>query len=202
MSDGVLTYAALYALLRQEKQKPEIQSLDPAFYNQVIKYFSEKKAILDSQQKKESIFASASVAATRLQIENLQKILKELYERREHKIVQLALLSSRTGGPVVSISGFLSEELEFYKQLVHLLDTCRSGVLAKLLSCEVPSVSFHASLSPVAPLLVRFLYAVPSFVGLDLQVYGPYEAEDVACLPKELTDVLVQRGRAQILLPS
>lgn len=204
MSESVLTYEALYSFLRQEKLKPEIQSLDAAFYAQVLKYFSEKKAILESQQKKESIFASASVAATRVQIENLQKILKEFYERREYKIVQIALLSSRTGEPVVSTSALLKEELDLYRQLMHLLDAYRSGILGKLLSCEQPAVRVESAVTvgSAAPVLLRFLAAVPSFVGLDLQVYGPFEADDVACLPKELTDVLVQRGRAQVLLPS
>ena len=44
---------------------------------------------------------------------------------------------------------------------------------------------------------VKFLHAVPQFVGKDLQAYGPYEAEEEDELPVELVDVLINKGRVE-----
>ena len=53
----IITYDTLYEILRREKYRPELQSLEPTFFKDVTKYIEEKKSILDSQQKKDSIFA-------------------------------------------------------------------------------------------------------------------------------------------------
>lgn len=196
--DSLITYERLYELLRLEKMHAEVQPLDVLFFSQVVHYVSEKQAILASQEKKESIFASAAVVKTRKQLEQVQKILRDLYERREHKVVQLALLSSRQGSALPGVAHLLKEERELYDYLVQIFDTFRKGVLENLLSCELPHVVYgggSVSSSSVI-VLVRFLHSVPAFVGVDESVYGPFCAEDVARLPKELTDVLVKRGRA------
>ena len=44
---------------------------------------------------------------------------------------------------------------------------------------------------------VRFMSAVPKFLGRELEVYGPFEEEDVANLPGEVADVLIKKGRAE-----
>ena len=45
--------------------------------------------------------------------------------------------------------------------------------------------------------LIRFIHAVPKFVGKDLEDYGPFEEEDIANLPAEIADVLIIKGRVE-----
>ena len=45
--------------------------------------------------------------------------------------------------------------------------------------------------------LVRFINAVPKFVGDDLNIYGPYEEQDVANLSERVAKVLVDKNRAE-----
>ena len=92
----LITYEMLYEILREEKTKKEITRLDENFFENVIKYMSEKRNMLESQQKKSSIFTLSESVNTKKQLENVHRILKELYERRENKILQLALFRSRT----------------------------------------------------------------------------------------------------------
>ena len=87
----LITYEMLYEILREEKTKKEITRLDENFFENVIKYMSEKRNMLESQQKKSSIFTLSESVNTKKQLENVHRILKELYERRENKILQLAL---------------------------------------------------------------------------------------------------------------
>ncbi len=47
--------------------------------------------------------------------------------------------------------------------------------------------------------MVRFISAVPKFVGPELEVYGPFEPEDMASLPKKMANILVKKGRAEFM---
>jgi len=44
---------------------------------------------------------------------------------------------------------------------------------------------------------VRFLYAMPKFLGFDMKPYGPYAKGDIAELPRENAEALLKRGLAE-----
>ena len=44
---------------------------------------------------------------------------------------------------------------------------------------------------------VRFLGPMPKFVGPELEIYGPYAQDDQASLPKQVADILLEKGKAQ-----
>ncbi len=48
--------------------------------------------------------------------------------------------------------------------------------------------------------IVRILVDLPEIVGSDLQVYGPFKAEDVATLPKENAIALIRKGAATLIV--
>jgi len=198
-----ITYEFLYELLRKEKFRKELQKLDENFFKDVINYLEEKKTILMSQEKKDSIFAPSNVQKTRKQLENLQKIIKEFYERRETKIIQLAVFSSRTNAPIQDYASMLEEEKEFYKTIVEELNNYRSSILKSLLEGKLPikgkSKKKQKDQEPVETKLVRFMQAIPQFVGDDLEVYGPFESEDISNLPARVAEVLIKNNRAEEL---
>jgi DNA replication initiation complex subunit (GINS family) len=84
MSEVVITYENLYELLRREKYRAELQKLEPTFFQDVLGYLKDKQTILNSQEKRDSIFASAEGDKTRTQLRHLQRILTELSEKRGH----------------------------------------------------------------------------------------------------------------------
>ena len=45
--------------------------------------------------------------------------------------------------------------------------------------------------------LLRILEQVPQFVGTDLEVYGPFKPEDVANIPSDVANLLVETGSAE-----
>ena len=45
--------------------------------------------------------------------------------------------------------------------------------------------------------LLRILEQVPQFVGTDLEVYGPFIPEDVANIPADVANLLVETGSAE-----
>lgn len=199
----IITYETLYELLRREKYRKELQKLDKNFFKDVINYLEEKKSILKSQEKKDNIFAPSNVQKTRKQLENLQKIIKELYERRETKIIQLAVFSSRTNATIHDYGSMLDEEKELYKTLSEDLGNFRSSILKSLLRGELPTKNKKTRKlekdKVIETKLIRFLQPMPQFVGDDLEIYGPFEAEDISNLPARVADVLIKNNRAEEL---
>src|SRR3989338_8353122 len=187
MAEVIITYETLYEILRREKYRIELQKLDESFYKDVVKYLEEKRTILDSQTKKESIFASTEVEKTQTQIKNVIKILKELYEKRENKLVQFALFSSRSQN-MQDTSTMLPEEYELYQKMKGTLDEFRDGVLIQLLQNKLPSLAVDEQKGlkieeKTNSSTVEVLRDIPEFVGPDLSIYGPFKQGERYALP-------------------
>ncbi|HLD10978.1 MAG TPA: hypothetical protein VJB89_02765 [Candidatus Nanoarchaeia archaeon] len=199
--DVVITYESLYEMLRLEKFRKELQKIDQNYYENVTNYLKEKRDILKSQESKDSVFASKSISKTRKQIENVQKILKELYERRESKIIQMALFSSRMNSDVGNRGIFLKQEEFFFDQLVQIFNQYRMDVLDSLirgnfLLSEPKSIKKEEDVQKDIQ-KVKFLDVVPKFIGEDLNIYGPYEMEQEVDLPIKMVDLLVKIGKVK-----
>ena len=198
MSDNIITYEKIYEYLRKEKYEPEIQKLPETFFEEIINYLKEKKAIVETQKSQESIFSGES-AKTEKQLQNVKKILKELYEKRENKIIQLALFSSRTETPL-DTSNLLQEEQEFYQKIVDILTRNRNGILNNLLTANYPRTSQPKDIkaeNQEKTKLIKFLTPVPKFLGEDLNVYGPFSEEDIGNIPQRVARLLISKKRAQ-----
>ena len=203
MADNIITYETLYDILRKEKYNQELQKLDNDFFERVLKYLNEKKTILESQQQKTSIFASTEIQKTRKQLENINKILKELYERRENKIIQLAIFASKTKENP-DFSTLLPEEVKFFKSMNQILNQYRSDILFRLLEYKMPETKEIEKPKELKRYdkekenrLIRFIENVPKFIGDDLSIYGPFKQEDIASLPKRIAEILITKGRAK-----
>ena len=142
MGDVVITYETLYELLRREKFRQEIQKLDKDFFNDIIKYIKDKRDILESQKTKNNTFVSKEIDRTTNQLESIYRILKELYEKREGKIINMALLNSRSK-TVFDASLLLPEEIKFYENMRNTLNLYREGILDNLIQGEIPSLKEH-----------------------------------------------------------
>ena len=201
--DIVITFEALYDLLRREKTRQELQKLDSIFYQNLAKYISEKKDILESQKQKESVFAEQEIKKTQNQIESILKIIRELYEIRENKIIQLALINSRTKSDT-NLPNLLPEEAQFYDLVIKGLNKFRANILHSVQNSNPPAMEkkeepkeIKRDERPQNIKFIRFIETVPKFVGTNLQVYGPFEKEDVASLPFDVSELLIKNNRAE-----
>ena len=201
----VITYETLFDLLQRERERAELQKLEPTFFSDTISYIKEKKKILDA--KSDSVFAADERKKTERQLENIYKILKELYERREKKIIVLALDRSRTKSNLVDTSALLKEEKVFYDSLTNMFDNYRDSILMSILNEQLPFMNpvedkkprqeFQNAAPKKQTKLVRFISPVPKFVGPELEEYGPFKDEDIANLPSEIADVLINKSKAE-----
>jgi hypothetical protein len=140
MDEIKITLEGLYDILRNEKKKEDLQKLSPSFHIDVVSYLREKKSLLDAQSSSADLFAATEKDKLEYELRSINRILKEIYEKREKKIIDITLNKSRTGSDIIDTSAMLREEKEFYTQLLSLFDVYRKGVLLKLFNAQVPFI--------------------------------------------------------------
>ncbi len=207
--NNTVTYEAIFEMLRKERNSDSLQKLDEKYYQKVSEYLKNK-----TSDDKDILI-------------NAKKLLKETYERREKKIMTLAIDKCRLGMESANTSNLLKEERFLFNQAVEILQRSRASIIETLLAGNTPSVDVKIPVeSPANPeetkkaenesqpekgfvsadtlskssqlsLTVRFLHAVPKFVGKELEVYGPFEQEEIANVPEEIAKILITKGRAE-----
>ena len=192
----IITYETLFEILRREKFKEEIQKLPDNFIENTIKYLQEKQEILTSQQQKQSIFSSESTK-TQKQLENTKKLLKELYEKRESKIIQLALIASRIKEEQ-DLSNILPSEKILFLSIREVLDKAKNDLLINLLEAKNPQIKEIKQVDQLKLKMVKFINPLPQFLGTDQKIYGPFIENDIANLPSEIAELLIKNKRAEL----
>jgi len=140
-----ITLETLYDLLRNEKKREDLQKLEDTFFLDLVSYLKEKKALLSLKKEENQIFSSGEREKLDYELRSIQKIVKELYEKREKKIIDISLNRSKTGSDIIDTSSMLREEKEFYHQLLLILDNFRKGILFQILQNELPSLKMEIS---------------------------------------------------------
>ena len=124
-----ITYETLFELLKREKDKTDLHKLEAAFFHNAFEYLKEKKESL----KKDDQLSGDERKKRQVQIDNAGKIIKSLYERREKKILMIALTKSRTKSDVIDFSPFLDSEKKFLDSVVEVLDSFRKDVVERVI---------------------------------------------------------------------
>ncbi len=198
-----ITFETLFELLRLEKNRDELQKLSNSFYSDVLNYFKEKYEILKKKEQESDIFTAEETRKLRLQIDNVKRIFKDIYERREKKIINLAINKSRTNSDIINTDLLLKEEKEFHDLILENLNAYRQGILYNLINLKPHEIKkpetkeTREKEGAKTTKLVRFLSPIPKFFGPELEIYGPFIQEDMATLPNKVADILVTKGRAE-----
>ena len=205
-----VTFETLFDLLRNEKSRESIQKLESSFYTDVKNYILEKTSLMESQSKTSDLFSATERSKTEKQLTNARKIIKEIYERREKKVISMAVNKSRISSNLIDTTPLLKEEKEFFEQVVSLLSGWITSVLLSIMEGktsllppkgleqkEKPEKQSSEETSDPSKKSVRFSKTVPAFIGQDLKEYGPFEDEDTTELPIEIANLLIDKGNAE-----
>ena len=203
-----ITYETLFELLKREKDTADLQKLELSFFDNFVEYLNEKKDMLN---RDDTLFSYDEKKKVEKQIDNARRLIKEIYERREKKILNIALIKSRTKSHVIDTSALLDNEKKFLGDVEKILNAYRETVIYNVMDGKQLSQIKHqekeakeeintasgAEKETKTTKLVRFLYPVPKFVGTELEEYGPFAEEDIANLPAEIADLLVGKGKVE-----
>ncbi len=174
-------FEELYEAWLRETEETELRPLKADFYRRLSDYLrrlEEEAKGLDEKSLKGRIKVR--------EFEKAKKIASDLINLRFKKISSQVL----AGGRIPEKSSLAEEELEVYGKLVEAYHA-----VEKLLSSIISGRREGRPLGEMV--LVRFLKDVPSLVDSKLKVYGPFKAEDVAFLPRELAEGLIRQNLAK-----
>jgi len=199
-----ITFETLYNLLLKEKKSGELQEIDSSFFEDLLGYLKEKQKSL-TQFKTDDLIFSVERQKKLKEITNIKNLVKDILEKREQKITDLAFLSVRTGQKATDLRLMLAEEKALYNSLEQFYSNYKRAVLDKLFVFEKPDISLLESKSekPIKSdakkglLLVRFKLPVPQFVDNSGEIIGPFREDDVASLPYNIAEILIEKERAE-----
>ena len=218
----VITYETLFEILRREKAREELQKLPENFSSEVKKYLHEKKQTMLTPS--DDPFSEIEQEKTQRQISNIKKILNDLYERREKKIISMALNKSRMPKSVIETATFAPSEKQLYEKLFSVLNDSRYDTLRNMMvenavfsaepnaqktgeslagksmetaeKPEEPKTAIKPEASPDTQ-KVKFMCDVSQFVGPNLEIYGPFRSDEMAVLPSSVCTVLISKNKAK-----
>ncbi len=138
MGEIKITLESLYDILRNEKKREDLQKLEETFFLDVVYYLKEKQVLLESKKEDSNIFAAGEKDKFDYELRSIKRILKQIYELREKKIIDIALNRSRTGSDIIDTSSMLKTEVQFYQETLGILDHFRKGILMQIFKGELP----------------------------------------------------------------
>ena len=110
-----ITYETIYEMLRNEKHKDDLQKLPKTFFSDAAEYLEEKNKILANNNK--DLFTDSELEKTRVQINNIRRMIKELLDRSEKKLIILAMNLARTENAVYDKNLLLDQEREYLRNI-------------------------------------------------------------------------------------
>jgi DNA replication initiation complex subunit (GINS family) len=192
-----MNYEDLRRYQRLERNSSKLSELNGSFYADLAQLISDCK-----NKCKET----NSVEDIRI-FENITKSARDIFERREQKLVMRAVRCARTketdkdflADEEKAFFERLSEELKKNRREFEMLlmgDSTRAAQKIQNIN-DIPAISngqAAAASEDLNTVMVRILKKVPKFVSGDLKEYGPYEANSLAKLPKKEADLLSNRN--------
>jgi DNA replication initiation complex subunit (GINS family) len=171
MEEQTITYELIRKIQREEQRQPKLTPVPENFFEAVAKYLQQKKQLTLKDDRKVT-----------LEIKNIERLVEDIFNRRERKILNASIIAARTG---MMPENLTSEEKAFFDEITNILKKRRGEMLEKTLKEK-----------ELAPMIV-FKVDVPAFVGIDGNTYGPFKSGDIARIPEENMKVFVEKGMAE-----
>lgn len=168
MTEETITFEVIRRIQRDEQRLPKLTKLPDNFYQNVFSYLQQKRKLIEKEEKKVGI-----------EIKNIERLIEEIFNRRERKILNLALIVVRTN---ILPENLTDEEKIFFDQLTSSIKKRREDLLNVMLESETKED------------MVIFKEDVPEFIGSDLKKYGPFKKGDIAKILEENKKILIEKG--------
>jgi DNA replication initiation complex subunit (GINS family) len=167
----MLTYETIRELVIKEKNSQKLIELPENFFEEVKAYLENKEKVSEG---KEDLW----------ELDNSRRMLQDLLDARESKLVKLALVFVRAG---VTPGKVMPEEKAFFD---HQVDGIRRFQEARKSVLEGQREEMET---------IAVLEDVPRFVGVNMKTYGPLKKGEITRVPKDNSQLLVSKGMARLI---
>ena len=208
------SYDDIYEMLRTEKYSIDLQQISQEQMQKIREYLDSKKSLLQ-KQKESGLFDKTAREHLKLELENARRALRELYERREKKVINRAIFTARSDFKIKDTTNFLAFEEKSYLSLLDILKESHVKFFSNFRAAGVEKVAVpeqeqQASVPQAAPESlppqqieppvnlreINITSSVPQMVGMDLAMYGPFKEADIVKVPEEIASLLLTQGKA------
>ncbi len=162
-----ITFDTIRKIQIEERTFIKLSKLPANFYESMNKYIAYKRNLGEGQKDAE--------------IKNTERIIEDIINRRERKILNHALTTARTKIPPENLT---EEEKEFFDEVIYIISKRRDGLFGKVSGKKKRGKTVRAV----------FKDYVDEFVGSDMNSYGPFKAKDEAEIPEENFKILLERN--------
>ncbi|MFH1307694.1 MAG: hypothetical protein ABIH72_02490 [archaeon] len=181
----MITYNDIYEALRKEKYSEQLQPLKKKFIKEVAEYLKEKKL---ASEKSGDLFSDA-VVKIKKQLENAISIFKELMTRRKKKLLNLAFIAGETGISKRDFENMLDSEKTMFDTIVKSMEESGKEI----------ETFFSGEKDETKHVLVNFKEDVDEFLDMTGEKVGPFEKGELANLPEEIANILVDAKKAEVV---
>lgn len=175
MAEETITFELIRKIQIEEQKSTTLTKLPTNFSHAVMNYLEQKRQLATSDDRKGG-----------LEVKTIERLVEDIFDRRERKILNATIISARSGLPPENIT---EEEKQFYNVILTQIKNRRQSLLKNLFSGKSENEN-----------MVTFKEDTPQFVGIDEQTYGPFKKGDTAKLPEENMRVLLDRGIVEQLI--
>lgn len=169
MPEETITFELIRKIQLEEQKVSTLTRLPTNFFHAVSNYLEQKKKIIASDDRKNT-----------LEIKNIERLIEDIFNRRERKILNAVIIAARSGLPPENLG---EEEKPFYSSILSVIKSRRNESLRAVMSKG----------EETQPAII-FKEDVPEFLGIDEKTYGPFSKGDTATLPDENMKILLERG--------
>jgi DNA replication initiation complex subunit (GINS family) len=180
----MLSYNEIYSIVRQEKYNQLLQKLPKNFFEEVRAYMAEKKKTFEKEE------FSDAVKKLKKQFENVESLLAELIEIRQKKIVNLAFLAKISGISKSDFENMLPEEKEFFDAVLEKMKLLDEKMKAKLREEKEEKKDLKKTC------LIKLNADIDEFLDGEGNLLGPFKKGDIANLPVEIAEILINEQKA------
>jgi len=178
MPEEPISFEFIRKIQREEMTEPKLSKIPEDFYQKAKNYLEQKKSIAEKKNDK----------LESLEVKNVERLLEDIFNRRETKMLNNAIITVRTGIPPQNL---IEDEKEFFESAVNMMRSQRERVLNLLFKKTKEIKDFEK---------IEFSEDVEEFVGIDLKKYGPFNKGDVADIPIENAKLLIKMKKAKRLI--
>ena len=204
MTDEEISYRTLRKIQQMEKNTSILIDLDNNFYKNLKNYIFDLNKHLksESNEHKKKMLDE--------EIENTKKIIINIYEQREKKILLTAISKARGGTP--DLNNMVSIEKTFFDSILNLINSFRNNVLENKKIIEEKKEESDKEITEITKEnkiienkneikslknntlnpIVRVIKDIPNFIGTDAKRYS-LKKNDVVSLPKDMQEMLSKR---------
>lgn len=114
-------------------------------------------------------------------VESAKRRLQDIIDLREKKIASFALYATRSN---IKPENMTEDEERLFNSIISSLKSFRSGIEKAM---DIEHVEY----------LVSIKSDIDSFVGINMNVYGPLKKGDIITLPKPNAELLIKKNVAE-----